>query len=175
LNRRTFVLLSAAAVLALAGCDKKQRRGMVSLGGPGAADAGKAESPAAKARPAGPYVTIDAGAGKVHVTVEVARTMEERRQGLMYRTEMAEHAGMVFLFDKDANHQFWMRNTLIPLDMIFITKDFKVAGIVHSAVPKSEQHRGVGKLSRYVLEVNGGYAKKMGITAGDSVTFHQIL
>ncbi len=126
-------------------------------------------------QPSGPRVTIHAAAGLTRVSVEVARTPDERRQGLMYRESLQDNWGMVFLFERDEDQRFWMQNTLIELDMIFITSDMRVAGVVHRAVPKTTVQRGVGKPSRYVLEVVGGFAKKMGITAGDKVEFKEIL
>ena len=108
--------------------------------------------------------------GKEHkVTVEVVRTPRAIRRGLMYRQHMAEDKGMLFLMGKEEVQSFWMRNTLIPLDMVFIRKDFTVAGIVENTVPLDETSRSVDKPSSYVLEVNGGWIAKRGITAGATV------
>ncbi len=172
---RVVRALLALSVVTTAACDKKQPPRMVSLG---STDAGVSPSRPGSLqlppKPDGPHVRIDAAAGVVHVAVEVAKTPQERRQGLMYRTELGEHDGMVFLFERDQDHTFWMQNTLISLDMIFITADFRVAGVVHRAEPKTTTQRSVGKPSRYVLEVNGGYARAMGITEGDRVTFERV-
>lgn len=104
-------------------------------------------------------------------TVEVAVAADEpsRNRGLMWRRELKEGAGMLFVFGEERIQNFYMRNTLIPLDMIFIGKDRKIVGIVARAEPKSWTPRGVGKPSLYVLEVSGGWAEKLGLKAGDSV------
>ena len=77
-----------------------------------------------------PTVTLaPAGRAPVKVRVEVARTMEQRTRGLMFRERLDADAGMIFLFENDDDHTFWMKNTPLPLDMIFITKDLVVAGV----------------------------------------------
>ena len=74
---------------------------------------------------------------------------------------------MLFLFEESAPHGFWMKNTLIPLDMIFIGEDGRIVGIVESATPGSTALRDVGAPSRYVLEVNGGWSAARGVRPGD--------
>jgi uncharacterized membrane protein (UPF0127 family) len=81
---------------------------------------------------------------------------------------------MLFLMRDNEEHPFWMRNTLIPLDMLFITKDMKVAGIVENAQPLTETLRTIGKPSLYVLEVNGGWTKKHQVAAGAQVRFENV-
>lgn len=108
----------------------------------------------------------------VEVRAELAVTERERNVGLMYRGHLDAGAGMLFVFERPQVLGFWMRNTLIPLDMIFISSKKKVVGVVHNAQPRSLETRGVGmKLSQYVLEVNGGFAKKHSIKAGTPVEF----
>ncbi len=114
------------------------------------------------------------GAAPVRVRVRVARTEEQRRRGLMYVQNLPVDEGMLFVFPEDDILQFWMRNTLIPLDMIFIRADLTVAGVVANAEPLTLANRSVGKPSRYVLEVNGGMAKKWGVVAGTPVTFDKV-
>ncbi len=92
-------------------------------------------------------------------------------RGLMYRQHLPVDAGMIFLFDADEDHSFWMKNTLIALDMIFIKSDLTVAGVVERAVPMTFDDRHVGVASRYVLEVNGGWAREHGVTSGTRVQF----
>ena len=89
----------------------------------------------------------------------------------MHRKELGPMSGMIFVFDRDEDHAFWMKNTLISLDMIFIDRDEKIVGIVHEAVPLSLAQRSVGIPSRYVLEVQGGWAKKHGIKTGQAISF----
>jgi len=81
---------------------------------------------------------------------------------------------MLFLYQNEDIRHFWMRNTLIPLDMIFISADLRVVGIVENAEPQTETIRQVPQPSQYVLEVNGGYAAAHGIAAGTPVEFRDI-
>ncbi len=127
------------------------------------------------ARPPDARVVIETAAGARHVvSVEIARTGAEREKGLMHRRELARDAGMLFLFDEAAEHPFWMKNTLIPLDMIFIDDDGRVTGIVARAVPGDLSPRSAGGASRYVLEVNGGWAEAHGVAPGDRVRFEDV-
>ena len=116
-----------------------------------------------------PKVSIDTPRGAITVDVEVVATPAKIEKGLMYRQYLAPDAGMLFLMGKEKDWTFWMHNTLIPLDMIFIGKDMKVAGVVANATPRTDDHRSVGAASLYVLEVNGGWAAAHGIAAGASV------
>jgi uncharacterized membrane protein (UPF0127 family) len=116
-------------------------------------------------------VTIETPQGPVTVNVEVVYTSPKIERGLMYRQFLAPEAGMLFFMGQEYDWAFYMRNTLIPLDMIFITKDMTIAGIVENAEPKTETLRQVHKPSLYVLEVNGGWAAKHAAAAGNKVTF----
>ena len=106
--------------------------------------------------------------------VEVADTPAKRELGLMYRRELPADRGMLFIFPDESVLTFWMQNTPIPLDMIFIGSDLKIVGIVRDAVPFTTSARSVGKPSRYVLEIGGGAAQKRGIETGDKVRFEGI-
>jgi uncharacterized membrane protein (UPF0127 family) len=120
-------------------------------------------------------VVIETRAGARHVvTVELARNDAERARGLMHRSALAPDAGMLFLFDESSEHAFWMKNTLIPLDMIFVSEDGRVAGVVARAVPGDLSPRSAGGPSRYVLEVNGGWAEAHGVGPGDRVRFENV-
>ena len=81
---------------------------------------------------------------------------------------------MLFLFEKPAQLMFWMKNTLIPLDMIFIGADRRIVGIVENAEPQTTTGRRVEGPSQYVLEINGGFAAKLGVTAGGEVDFRDV-
>ena len=94
--------------------------------------------------------------------------------GLQYRHELADDHGMIFLFAGESPQTFWMKNTPIPLDMIFIDRQRKIVGIVAETVPFSLDPRSVGIPSQYVLEIKGGLAKRLGIQAGDVVRFDGI-
>ncbi len=122
-----------------------------------------------------PTVTILTGAGRqVVFQVEVADTPAKRTMGLQYRKELGSDRGMIFLFPAESPQSFWMKNTPIPLDMIFIDREKKIVGIVEQTTPFSLDSRSVAAPSQFVLEINGGLAKRHGIQAGDSVRFENI-
>ena len=116
-----------------------------------------------------PVASIHAAGAVVDVALEIADTPETRTRGLMYRNELPDGRGMLFVFDEDANHEFWMKNTLIPLDMIFIAADGRVVGVHPDATPLSTASIGVGSPSRFVLEVPGGWTARHRVLAGDQV------
>ena len=120
-------------------------------------------------RSSGPLAVIHTASGPVRVTLEVASTPDALAKGLMYRNALPDGHGMLFVFTADADHRFWMKNTLIPLDMLFIAADGRVVGIHADATPLSTAQVGVGRPSRFVLEVPGGYAARRGIATGDRV------
>ena len=97
-------------------------------------------------------VVLDGASGPQTVFVEIVRKQQEIRRGLMFREHMPQDQGMLFLMGHEKVHTFYMRNTLIPLDIIFITRDKTVAGVVENAVPLDETSRDVGKPS---LEIGG--------------------
>jgi uncharacterized protein len=106
----------------------------------------------------------------VHVfAVEMAVTPEQQASGLMFRRELPEGQGMLFDFGHEQPTSFWMKNTYIPLDMIFIRGDGRIARIAENTVPLSEALVSSGGPVRAVLEVIGGTAKKLGIVPGDRV------
>lgn len=120
----------------------------------------------------GPATVLLHGSGEPsRVTIELARTPRERAQGLMYRKQLGVNDGMLFLFDQSEVQKFWMKNTLIPLDMIFIGEDLRVVGVESNAEPLTTMARGPDLPSRYVLEVNGGWAEAHGVRAGTVVEF----
>ncbi len=102
-------------------------------------------------------------------TIEMAVTDEERMKGLMYRKSLAEGRGMLFDFSPEQNVQMWMKNTYIPLDMIFIRTDGTILSIAQNTQPLSEKIISSGGLAKGVLEVAGGTARKLGIAPGDRV------
>lgn len=102
-------------------------------------------------------------------TVEVMRTDEERARGLMFRKDLPEGRGMLFDFHPEQNVTMWMKNTLIPLDMIFIKADGRILRIAENTQVESEKIIASGGPVRGVLEVIAGTAKKLGIKPGDRV------
>lgn len=107
---------------------------------------------------------------KTHAfTVEIASTPEAIQQGLMFRTELAPDAGMLFDFEQVRPASMWMKNTLIPLDMLFMDETGKIVAIARNAVPGSTRSLGPGVPVRAVLELPGGRARELGIVPGDIV------
>jgi uncharacterized protein len=124
------------------------------------------------ARPAGlPTLEIASKTG-VHVfAVEIADTEAQRAKGLMFRKELPDGQGMLFDFQREQEVSFWMKNTYIPLDMIFIRRDGRILRIAENTEPLSTRIIPSGGPVRAVLEVIGGTARKFGIAPGDRVAF----
>jgi uncharacterized protein len=120
-----------------------------------------------------PRVTIVGPGNRERATVkiELAQTNAQRELGLMYRSELASDAGMLFVFAAPLHASFWMHNTKIPLDMIFAASDRRVIGIVADATPFSDAQLQVAGNSRYVLEVNAGFCKQHDVQVGDRLEF----
>src|SRR5262245_54410346 len=114
-------------------------------------------------------LVIDTANGPAAFTVELAQTAREHQVGLMYRKEIAPDAGMLFDFHNNAQRFFWMKNTLIPLDMLFIDTTGHVATIAANAVPMSETVIPSRVPVRAVLEIAGGRAAQLGIAPGNVV------
>jgi uncharacterized membrane protein (UPF0127 family) len=121
-----------------------------------------------------PKVYLSTPQGELAVSVEIVSTEAAIERGLMYRQHLPPDDGMLFLMREDRIWSFWMRNTLIPLDIIFITKDMTIAGIAENAEPRTDTLREVDKPSLYVLEVNGGYCAAHKLTAGAKVRFEGV-
>ena len=121
--------------------------------------------------PVGPYtdLVIDTSTGSHHFSVEVVDTPATRELGLMYRTHLDPDKGMLFDFDDPEPVSFWMKNTLIPLDMIFITDDGRVANVAANAIPGDLTPIYSDGAVTGVLEIPGGEAAKLGIKPGDVV------
>jgi hypothetical protein len=121
-----------------------------------------------------PKVTIETAEDAVSFQVEIAATPEKREVGLMYRRELPLDYGMLFIFPGERINSFWMKNTPIPLDMIFISGERKIVGIVHETAPFSLEGRSVSVPSQFVLEINGGLSRRYGFKAGDVVRFDNV-
>ncbi len=104
--------------------------------------------------------------GAETVTVELATTEAEREQGLMYRRDLPDGAGMLFDMAQEARYAFWMHNTCIPLDIGFLAPDGTLVGVVESAAPLTDDARGVRCPSRYVLELPSGWYRRHGVLPG---------
>lgn len=152
---------------------------------PGAGCSGKATSAVPPTEPEGSGATeqmpptlpraqvILEPPGREPVTfeVEVANEDRTRQRGLMFRRQMDANAGMLFLFDEQEHMSFWMHNTYLALDMVFITEAMRVLGVVENAEPQTDDPREVEGDSKYVLELNAGVARQYGIGPGVLVRF----
>jgi uncharacterized protein len=116
-------------------------------------------------------LVIHAGGSAYKFEVEIVTTPETRAQGLMFRKSMAANAGMLFIYPDEEAVSFWMKNTLIPLDMLFLKADGSIAHIAHKTVPMDETPIDSGAAVKAVLELNGGTAHALGIKEGDRVEY----
>lgn len=107
--------------------------------------------------------------GQARFSVEVVDTRETRAEGLMFRESLPRSAGMLFIYDAPTAPSFWMRNTLIPLDIIFIAPDGAISRVHHEAVPLDETPIPGGDNVLMVLEINGGLARQFGIAPGSEL------
>jgi uncharacterized membrane protein (UPF0127 family) len=114
-------------------------------------------------------LSIDSSQGLQSFKVELATTPSQMELGLMYRQNLPADAGMLFVYPTEQSVAFWMKNTLIPLDMLFIGADGRIRRIVERTIPLSTNPIPSGDPVRAVLEINGGAAEKLGIHAGDMV------
>lgn len=114
-------------------------------------------------------LTVTTATGTHAFTVEMAETPEQKSRGLMFRTTMAPDEGMLFDFRRDEVITMWMQNTILPLDMVFITRDGRVATIAERTTPYSTDTISSQVPVRAVLEVNAGTARRIGLRPGDQV------
>ena len=141
---------------------------------PMAADAGqKAAAGAPSRHPASGLevvpLTIASANGRRSFRVEVARSGEEQAKGLMFRTAMGANEGMIFPMEPARQASFWMKNTVIPLDLVFIGPDKRIESIAANAVPYSLSPIGSKGTVSAVLELNGGRAAQLGLAPGDMI------
>jgi len=115
-------------------------------------------------------LTILTAGGPHKFTIELAITGPEREQGLMFRRSLAPDAGMLFDMDLPTNITMWMKNTFIPHDMLFLDPAGRIVDIHERAVPQSTDIISTRAPARYVIELNGGTAERLGIKIGDRVT-----
>ncbi len=164
--RRVFLIVGLMLVLAPAACvslRKGPSDSVQALQPHEPFDARKAQSLATSP------LTIQSGSHVHHFTVEVASTEKEREIGLMHRNALASDHGMIFDFHDEQSVQFWMRNTFIPLDMVFIRSSGEIVFVAHNATPHSDAPVGPAQPVQAVLELAGGTAEQLGIKPGDIV------
>lgn len=112
------------------------------------------------------HVDLRGDWGSARFRVAIADTDATRAQGLMFVEHLPRWAGMLFVFDGPGHRAFWMMNTLIELDMLFVTPEGRVAHVHHRAIPHDRTPISGGDGIQYVLEINGGVARDLGITPG---------
>jgi len=115
-------------------------------------------------------LTILTAGGPQQFKIELALSSAQMEQGLMFRRSLAPDAGMLFDFKTPTNVTMWMKNTLIPLDMLFLDEHGRIVDIHERAVPLSTDIIAAAAPARYVIELNGGTAARLGIKPGDQVT-----
>jgi uncharacterized protein len=120
--------------------------------------------------PTAPLTIVTAG-GPHKFTVELATTPAQMEQGLMFRQSLAPDAGMLFDYQTPSMAMMWMKNTLIPLDMLFVDTQGRIVNIHERAVPGSLATISAAAPARAVIELNGGTAARLGIRPGDRVMF----
>ncbi len=108
-------------------------------------------------------------AGAPTVPVEIAETDEHRQRGLMYRKSMPADEGMLFVFERSKKLSFWMRNTCIPLDMVFIAEDGTIVHIEENVPTLTDRTFNSGCAAKYVVELNAGWARAHGVAAGQKL------
>ena len=103
--------------------------------------------------------------------VYLATKFEQQRRGLMFVRNMPERTGMLFIYDQDEVHSMWMKNTYIPLDMVFARSDGTVSSVIHDTVPLTLKSNSSTEPVRYVLELNSGVARRFGIGTRSRLLF----
>jgi uncharacterized protein len=112
------------------------------------------------------FVVFSDAPGSPRLDVELARTEAEKERGLMYRTKLPDAQGMLFAWNNEEPRTFWMHNTCIPLDMMFIARDGTITGILEQVPTLNDEPRGVPCPAAYVLEVNAGWSRSHGVKPG---------
>ena len=163
--KKVLTILALSGLFLLGGCGSDggaaNVRGSYANGGSAGAEKGAEK---------GPAIVLNTQKGKTEISVDIADTTEERAKGLMFRKSIPQDYGMFFIFDEEKEENFWMKNTLVPLDMVFFDGNYKVVKIIHNAQPCRKDPCMVyssDKPSKYVLEVNGGTGDKIGLKEGD--------
>jgi hypothetical protein len=149
-----IVLLATAAVLPRVNSNTDLLRDLSTPG----------NSPTGTRMPTAATALVVFGSDTVHA--EVANTSETRSQGLMYRDEVPEGTGMLFVFDREAERSFWMQNTFVALDVAFIDRNFRIVDIQQMEPESTEIHDGA-RPAMFALEVRQGWFAEKGIGVGD--------
>ncbi|ACT95109.1 DUF192 domain-containing protein [Dyadobacter fermentans] len=134
-----------------------------------------AETPAAGPAPVfvkeGEVSFLRKGETYKKIDVEIAENEAERNKGLMFRPYLPDSVGMLFIFEQPDTHSFWMKNTSIPLDIIYVGPDKTIVSIAENTRPYSEASIPPNGIVQYVVEVNAGFTKNNNIQSGDAISF----
>jgi uncharacterized protein len=162
MKKLTKAMLILALVMVAGGCaggGKQSESTQTATSGPGP----QTGLPTATVR------ILTAAGPAYNVTSEVATTEQQQQTGMMYRTALDEDKGMLFVFSDDQMRSFWMKNTLIPLDMIFANSSKVIVSITQNAEPQTLTGRSSDYPAKYVLEVSGGYCQRKNVQPGDTL------
>jgi len=170
MQRRAATVLAVIGAAAVCGCGRGLEPASVT-GSSSASGTGAGAGSALLGEPAPVVVFAPPGRAPVRVAVEVADTPASRAKGLMDRSVLPPEAGMLFVFEREGPMSFWMKDTFIALDMIFIDGGRKVIGVLADVPPRTESSRSPGRPSQFVVEVNAGFAARAGIVEGTTVEF----
>ena len=165
-SRVTVLLMGAIAILSLtmANCQSKQT----------ATQANNNDlTTEVKFKKDGELKFLDGKTDKLisKIDIEAALTSDQEQQGLMFRRSMADSLGMLFVFDVEEQQSFWMKNTYIPLDIIYVSAKKEIVSIAADCKPLSEESIPSVGNAKYVVEVNGGYAAQQGLKKGDKIDY----
>ncbi len=168
--RRHIVAALSLSLLALAACQGKAQEAGSPGQTPSVTTNAKDKSAVPAAAPSSvPLTIVTATGNRIALQSEIADTPEARARGLMHRRSLGRYAAMLFPMGSDADWSFYMRNTLIPLDMLFLDAQGTVVGLVEDTRPLDETPCKAGVPSRFVLEVNANFSKDHGIGVGARV------
>lgn len=120
------------------------------------------------------FLNADKDSMGIVIDIEVARTPEEQQYGMMYRRSVPENTGMLFFREREEQQSFWMRNTYVALDIMYIRADSSIVNIVENAVPLNDRSLPSLGPALYVLEVAGGFSAQHGIQAGHFIRFEEL-
>lgn len=171
----TIILLGTLAVLSLSQCDNGKKKNNNTQGSNNTVlkqTEYSFDNPPVFRRD-GELMFIDTETEETlfHIDIEVASTDLEKARGLMFRAEMEEKRGMLFLFAREQMQSFYMRNTLIPLDIIYVNSDRVIVDMYKSTNTLDETSLPSAELAMYVVEINAGLCDKYGIDIGDKIIF----
>jgi uncharacterized protein len=163
-----WIAMTLFLVVALASCQKEKPAPKV--------DPGKGNAMAEPAfRKEGELEFITAGGAKHKIDIEIADTPADRSFGMMHRKRNEMNHGMLFIFEMEGPQAFWMKNTFIPLDIIYVDSQMRIVSIVENAQPLSERSLPSEGNAQYVVEVNAGFCQQNGIRPGDAISYNVAL